>query len=183
MGDRQNYRNDDPLNSSGYSLVAGFGVDPVSLFKGEIYGGVQAQYYDVSIGGPQIAPTLGGRLSWSPTSYLTVSGKIAEAFSTSASSSLTPTSAAATKVASAELAVNYALARNWSATARIDFAHTSFIGSSRVDEDWSVGLSGSRQISKNLSLTAEYELAHVSSNVSDANYTENTVTIGLTYFP
>ena len=59
-------------DTNGYRVVAGLGSDMVSLFKGEIWGGVQAQASAEGYFGATVAPTYGARVSYYPTRDLTV---------------------------------------------------------------------------------------------------------------
>jgi hypothetical protein len=180
---QQSYYNESLFSSRGYRTVAGLGADPLSLFKGEIYGGYAEQDYDAALGGAQGGSVFGGRLSWLPTAYLTLSSSLEQNFSTSAAISPTPTKVSPTKDTSANLTIEYALAQTWSASAHLGFTNASYIGSSQTDEDWSTGLTFRRQIWKNLSATLDYQFNRVVANYSNASYTQNVVSLGVTYFP
>jgi hypothetical protein len=180
-GNQQIFYNDSLYSSRGYRVVGGLGSDRLSLFKGEIYGGYQRQIYSASLGGAQGGATFGGKLSWLPTEFLTLTASLGQSLSTSVVSSLTPTSASATKTTSADLTVAYALAQTWSASAHLNFANAVYIGGSRVDNDWSAGLTFSRRIWEDLSATADYQLTRVDSNFVNASFTQNIFSLGVTY--
>ena len=177
----QIYYNDAAASSHGYRVVGGVGSDQLSLFKGEIYGGYQQQYYTAALGGEQNSPVFGGRVSWFPTQFITVTANADDSFGASAASSLTPSQVSASNTATANLAVNYALAATWSAAAHVSFADTTYTGSSRVDHDYGAGLTLNRQIWQNLAGTFDYQLNSVQSNYVNASYVQNIVSLGLTY--
>ncbi len=177
----QNYRYDPLYSSNGYRAVGGLGSDQLSLFKGEIYAGYEEQFYRSAIGGAIGGATFGGKISWLPTEFITVSAKVAQSLGTSIASSLTPTIASATETTSASLKVVYALAQTWSAAAHVDFSNVHFYGSPRTDDDWGAGLTFSRRVWENLDGTVDYQLSRVNSNFADASYTQDVISLGLTY--
>ena len=178
---QQIFYNDRLYDSRGYQIVGGLGADQLSLFKGEIYGGYQEQRYSASIGGTRGGAAFGGKIAWLPTEFLSVTANLGESLSTSVASELTPTLASATKTTAANLTIAYALARTWSASAHLNFANSNYIGSSRVDDDWSAGVTLNRRIWENLDATADYQLTRVDSNYANASFTQNVISLGLTY--
>jgi len=183
-GNQQTYQDASHYNSKGYRVVGGLGADPLSLFKGEIYAGYQRQYFAEELGGAQGGAAFGGNVSWLPTQYLTVGVNLDQALSTSiASSPITSTTASATKTTAAGLSVDYALSQTWSANGHVNFAKVSYDDSLRFDHDAAAGLTFNWKIKKNLNATLDYQLNRISSNYLSAGYTQNVVSVGLTYLP
>ena len=178
---QQNYYNDPLFSSNGYRVVGGIGSDQLSLFRGEIYGGYQEQFYRSALGGAQGGAAFGGRISWLPTEFLTFSLSLDQSLGTSAATSLTATNPSATETTSANFSANYALAQTWSASAHVGYSDIRYIGSPRIDDDWSGGVTLNRQIWENLDATLDYQLNRVTSNFADASYTQNVYSLGLTY--
>jgi uncharacterized protein (PEP-CTERM system associated) len=157
------------------------GTDRLSLFKGEVYGGYMEQFYNPAIGGAQSGPSFGGKLTWSPLEYLTVSGAAGTSYGSSVASAATPTAATPTQEVNANLNVTYALAQNWSASARVNYLTEYYLGVSRIDHDWTGGVTLNRQFWRNLYGTADYQIVEVDSNYPGASFVQNIYSLGLTY--
>ena len=99
--------------------------DPKSLFRGEIYGGYQAQFQEnpngVSIppglGIPSTtttSPVFGGRISYYPTPYWTLIAQVDETLGVSTFLSPTIPAGVPSLVTTALLQTTYGIARDWS---------------------------------------------------------------------
>ena len=63
------------LNYDGYRVVGGIGTERISLFNGELYGGVMAANFADPTIAQQTWPIFGGRVSWFPTRFVTCHGR------------------------------------------------------------------------------------------------------------
>ena len=189
--------NNSLFNTNGYRVVGGVGSnDSRSFFRGEVFGGYQAQFqenHDV------IAPFIpndgvaafiprdvntgvfGGRLYYYPTRYWTLMAQVDESLGISTTISPTIPEGTPTRVINAILQTNYSLSRWWSVGARAGYTRGDFIGISRVDEGWLAGASFNYEVWRNLTLTLDYQYTTVHSDAQLSDFTKNVVTAGLTY--
>ncbi|MHB2170078.1 outer membrane beta-barrel protein [Alsobacter sp. R-9] len=58
-------------NQNGYQIIAGIAADKLSLFSGELHGGIARQDYSGINRDDPVTPTYGGSISWFPTRELT----------------------------------------------------------------------------------------------------------------
>ena len=171
----------DPFTSHGYRALAGLGSDRIGLFRGEVYGGYQAQYYDASPIGTAVSPVLGGKLFWYPTRALTLSSSIGEAFSDSSTPTPTNPRGDPAHVTSAQLNANYQLDRRWSAQGFARFDVSQYLGVDRIDETWTAELGAKREIARNFNIILDYTYIRVHSNALGASYSNNIVSLGGLY--
>ena len=167
--------------SRGYRVVGGIGTDRISLFRGEIFAGIQRQVYDQPMIADAVSPILGGKIYWYPTRALTFSAALDQTFSDSSVPTPGNPNGNPARISTARLNVNYQLAQDWSAGWRIGFDHSAYLGSTRRDNGWWTGASLSYDIYRNVALTMDYDYFRMYSNVSSAQYTRNVVNIGLKY--
>jgi hypothetical protein len=186
------------FNTNGYRVVGGVGsADQESLYRGEVYGGYQAQHqlnqnvngfgvFGQSVIGSGIpadinSPVFGGRLSYYPTRYWTFIASVDETLGMS--SFLSPSVPAGTPslVTTAMLQTTYAIARDWSIGARFGYTRGQFFGISDLQNGWLAGASFNYEIWRNLILTLDYQYTTVRSNVAFSEFTQNAYTAGLTY--
>ena len=86
------------LNSHGYRAVAGIGSDLISLFRGEVFAGYQNQKFDQATAGTVSDPVVGGRLSWYPTRFVTLTVSADQTFGTTDFNALAFTPGSPTKI-------------------------------------------------------------------------------------
>lgn len=180
-GNTQDYYNSSLYDSNGYRVVGGLGADHLSLFKGEIYAGYQEQFYHPTLSNDIGGGVFGGKVYWYPTQFLTFSAKVDESLGTATYVSPTDPIGSSTKVTSADLKADYAMSTVWSATAHLDYANTLYVGASRIDNAWAVGATLNYKIWGNFLATLDYQLARLDSNSPGASFTQNIVSLGLTY--
>ena len=138
--------NNSLFDTNGYRVIGGMGWDdPKSLFRGEIYGGYQAQFQEnangVSIppglGIPSTtttSPVFGGRISYYPTPYWTLIAQVDETLGVSTFLSPTIPAGAPSLVTTALLQTTYGIARDWSVGVRGGYTRAQFFGHLRCAE-------------------------------------------------
>jgi hypothetical protein len=170
------------LNSHGYRMVSGIGSDQIGLFRGEVYGGYQAEQYDAAALGTAGSTTFGGRWYYYPTPALTLRVSLDRSLGIS----LVPTSptspfGSATRVTTALLQANYAIALEWSANARFGYVRTEYVGSTQLDDALMAGCTITYSIWQNLGLTLDYQFLQVSSTGPLQNFTRSMIMLGASY--
>ncbi len=194
--------NNTLFDTNGYRAIGGVGSrDPNSFFRGEIYGGYQAQHLlhdelnpfgipstvnGIPIAGSGIpsdtnSAVYGGRLYYYPTRYWTLVGAVDQTLGIS--TIISPTIPAGTPVlaTNAILQTNYALSRSWSIGARGGFTRSQFYGIPRLDNGWLAGASFNYEVWRNLLLTLDYQYTTVHSDALFSDFARNVYTAGLTY--
>jgi hypothetical protein len=179
--DQRNYVT-NALDSHGYRMVGGIGTDQIGLIRGEIYGGYQAELYDLAAFSNVNSTVFGGRLYYSPSHELTLSASVDRllGISQSAISPVAPFGAA-TIVTTSLLKANYSIASEWSASARFGYIQSEYVGSPEHDNAWTAGATISHKVWENLSLTLDYQFMQTSSNAWSQNFTRNVITLGVSY--
>ena len=172
----------DTLNSHGYRTVGGIGSEQIGLFRGEIYGGYQSQQYDLAGLGSVGAGVIGGRLYYSPTRALTLRASVDQSLGAGvlASASTTP-AGTSTRVTTALLQANYAIAPEWSVSGRFGRFRTEYVGDTRLDDAWTAGATIDYSVWRNFGVTLDYQFTDVSSNVLLQNFRRNVLSLGVTY--
>jgi hypothetical protein len=186
------------FDTNGYRVIGGLGEDDQqSLFRGEVYGGYQAQHQltDDNIFGttsiPLVTPNgiptdthggvFGGRLTYYPTQYWTWIGSVDQTLGVQ--TQLTPLVPAGTpsKVTTAILQTTYALGHDWSIGARGGYTQAWYFGLAPETQGWMAGASFNYAIWRNLLLTLDYQHTNEHSSVAFSSFTDNQYTAGLTY--
>ena len=171
----------DPFTSHGYRVVAGLGSDRIGLFRGEVYGGYQAQYYAASPIGAVVSPVLGGKLYWYPTRAVTLSGLFGKSFSDSSNPTPTNPQGDPAQITSAQLSANYQLDRRWSAQGSAQFDVSQYFGVDRIDRTWTTKLGVNREIARDLNINLDYTNVQVYSSAAGSSYSNNIVSLGALY--
>jgi hypothetical protein len=179
--DQRNYVT-NALDSHGYRMVGGIGTDQIGLIRGEIYGGYQAELFDLAAFSNVDSAVFGGSLRYSPSHGLTLSASVDRLLGIS-QSAISPASpfGAATIVTTSLLKATYSIASEWSASARFGYIQTEYVGSPEHDNAWSAGATISHSVWKNLSVTLDYQFMQTSSNAWSQNFTRNVITLGASY--
>jgi Putative beta-barrel porin 2 len=196
--------NNSTFDTNGYRVVGGVGsADPQSLFRGEIFGGYQAQeqIHDSGVlvdangvplivngsGVPSGIPsdtnsaTYGGRLAYYPTRYWTFVAQVDQTLGISTTLSPTLPAGIPLRATNAILQTNYNISRWWWVGARVGYTQSKFFGFDRVDNGWMAGASFNYEVWRNLSLTLDYQYSTVHSDAVLSDFTRNVYSAGLTY--
>lgn len=169
------------LTSNGYRVVGGIGSDRIGLFRGEVYAGVQRQFYSSPLVADATSPVFGGRVFWYPTRALTVRMSLDQTFSDSSLPTLGNPAGLPARITTADLSLKYQMSRDWSATLRGGYNTASYLSSVRKDEGWRAGATLSYEFTRNLSLSFDYDYTRLISNVPTASHSRSVFMIGMTY--
>ena len=172
---------DASFNSRGYRVIGGVGSDRISLFRGEIYGGYQQQFYDTALNGSFSSPVFGGKIFWYPTRAWTVAVSLDEAFTDSSTPTPTNPHGNPARSTSARLSLSYQLAREWSASWFGGFEHSVYLGSPRIDNAYVTGASIIYGVYRNLGVSFNYTYFRVNSNAALSSYSRSVISVGATY--
>ena len=172
---------DNDYRSRGYRLTAGLGTDRIGLVHGEVYAGVQKQFYDQPLLQDSFSPVFGGRLFWYPTRDLTFRASLDQSFSDSSTPSpLNPNGNPARKT-SAELNMRHQISRDWVFVWRAGYDYRSYIGLPRRDHSWRTGITLSYDIFRNVALTMDYDYSRTVSNTVGIGNSRNAIMFGMNY--
>jgi hypothetical protein len=165
-------------NSYGYRIVSGLGSDQLGLLHGEVYGGYQAEIYDV--GPTSVGNVFGCKLTYLPTLYWTFSGIVDRNLGV-AQTNPTATTLNPALTTSAILQSDYAISRLWSASARFGYLRVEYVNFPRVDDDWLAGAQLKYSVWLNMMLTLEYQYTSATSDIPGVAYIRHLATVGITY--
>ena len=171
----------DPFNSNGYRAVAGLGSDRISLFRGEIYGGYQRQYYQAPLSGMASSPVYGGKIYYYPTRAWTLTASLDETFTDSSNPTPANPRGDPSRMTSSQLKSAYQMSANWSLNWTLRYDHANYLGVTRVDDTWSSDLNLNYTIARNINLTLDYTHIVLSSNAAGASYFNNVVSLAGVY--
>jgi len=186
------------FDTDGYRVIGGLGWDdPQSLFRGEVYGGYQAQHQSANnniFGTPSIplvfpngidtnisSGVFGGRLNYYPTQYWTWILQVDQTLGVTTALAPGVPQGTPSKVTTAILQTNYALSRDWWVGARVGYTQGWFFGFSPETQGWLAGASFNYAFWRNLLLTLDYQYTNEHSNAALSSFTQNQVSVGLTY--
>lgn len=172
---------DASYTSRGYRTVAGLGSDRIGLFRGEVFAGVQQQFFDEPVLKTTTSPVFGGKVFWYPTRDITVKATVDQSFSDARLTSASNPVGFPERVTSAQLSASFQISKDWSASAKGGYARSSYIGTSRRDNTWTAGVMVFHEISRNVGVTLEYDFSRIISNADAASYTRNAVMLGVKY--
>lgn len=163
--------------SNGYRAVAGLGSDRISLFRGEIYAGLQQQYYDNAKIRSTARPVVGGTVYWYPTRDLTIRAMVDQSFTDSAISTPGNPHGYPQKLTVAQLSINYQFARDILMQGRISYEQATYLGLSRRDQALRAGMRLSYEMYRNAEIALEYDHTNQRSSEPTASYVRNAVTV------
>jgi hypothetical protein len=170
--------NRSDYDPQGYRVIGGIDSDRISLFRGEVYAGYQAQNFDdLRIEGAE-GSAFGGRLFWYPTRDLTVTAVVDQSLSASVPDSGTFVLPDITYATTASLRATWSVFHNLLATAQIGYQFVDYEHRPREDDVWRANLGLTYMMTPRLGLVADYDYTVLDSNVPDASYNRNRVTLG-----
>jgi hypothetical protein len=171
------------LDSHGYRVVGGLGSALISLFSGEIYGGYLKQKFEDPTIGDQSSPVVGGKLSWFPTRFITLTATADENFGTTDSNALAFTPGTPTKLTTISMTGNYDASYWYAFTAGISDQRQNFLNSPRLDNFLSYNAGIIFKFRPGFGLKLGYTHQNLYSNFPGIAYSRNLVTIsGSTQF-
>lgn len=171
-------QHDDPLakdrDSSGGAVTAGAVLDLTGTIKGEASLGYGARNYE-GAGLDSIAGILGSAsLVWTPTALTTVTLTAGTSFD---ETSTEGASGYVTRTAAVEVA--HALRRNVVAMASLAFERNDYDGIYRVEDTLDAGVGIEYRLSRTMAVRGKYAYERLASTVPGADYTANSVMVGL----
>ncbi|MFO1134392.1 MAG: outer membrane beta-barrel protein [Rhodoblastus sp.] len=167
--------------SKGYRAVAGVGSDRISLFRGELYAGFQQQFYQNYLIGTGSSPIVGGQLYWYPTRWITVRAAIDQTFTDSSLPTPGNPGGYPSKVTAARLSAVFKPTKDFTASWRASYEHTTYLASTRRDDGWRTGVDLGYQLTSQVEMLAAYEFSKVFSTDPYGGYTRNSVSLGMKY--
>jgi Putative beta-barrel porin 2 len=185
--------NDSSLDSQGYRAVLGLGSDRIGLFQGEIYGGWAVQKFVNPLFGELSIPVYGGRVSWYPTPFVTVTARADVSFGTTdfAVAGFTPSStgtivgsnAAFTpnstdKVTTVGLNATWDFSRLFAFSATVQNQQLDYLGSFRKDDIVSGSVGVTYKIWEKFGVQFTYTRQQLFSNDPNAPYSQNYYSVG-----
>jgi hypothetical protein len=170
--------NASSLNSDGYKIKAGLGTDRISLFSGEIYAGTLSQHFTDPTIAPLTSPMYGGKLSWYPTRFVTVTGAVDQSIGTSDFTVGLYTPGSVTKINTSKLTTSWSPSRTVDLTGRLVLMQYEFLNSFRRDDSTEIGVAVAYKVSTRFSIVVDLSHVEYTSNLAGAGYTRNFVSVG-----
>jgi Putative beta-barrel porin 2 len=166
---------DGSPGASAFRVVGGVGTRQVGLFQGSVYFGRQGT--EIQDSGSAGGDVYGGRLTYFPTPVWKVSVAVDETINISseraAVSNLAQTLStpspivipvgSSTKTAAASLQTNYQISMQWSAIGTFGYTRVDYLDMPRRDQAWLADAVLKYQMSRNLTLSWEYQYAAIAS--------------------
>jgi hypothetical protein len=177
----QRYAN-STQNQNGYRITAGVGTLAEGIWRGEIYGGYQAEKSDLA--GTYDSPVFGGRIFYSPTPIWEFGASLDESLGAQPvpTSGTNGTTGVAGQVTTALLSVRYkGLPPDWATSARFGFVRTVYIGSPQINNGWLAGATVTYEFWRNLGITLLYQFESVDSNIALQSFNQQMVSLGVSY--
>ncbi|MCB1541123.1 MAG: outer membrane beta-barrel protein [Rhodoblastus sp.] len=179
-GNARDYTNAN-YRSKGYRAIAGVGSDRISLFRGELYAGFQQQFYENYLIGTGSSPVIGGQLYWYPTRWITLRAALDQTFTDSNLPTVANPGGYPSKVTSARLSAVFKPLKDFTATWRASYEHTTYLASNRRDNGWRTGIEAGYQLTHSIELLGAYEFSKVYSTDSYGGYSRNSLSLGMKY--
>jgi hypothetical protein len=168
------------LNSSGYKIVGGLGTARISLFSGEIYAGTLTEHFSDPATPDLSQPVYGGKVSWYPTRFVTVTGSYDQSFGTSDFSPTAFAVGSVTSINTAKVTASWSMRRDLTLDGSVQYQHYQYLGSPRLDDLSVFGLKATYMLTEQLGVVLDYSYNILSSNTPGVAYTRNLVSLGAT---
>lgn len=168
------------VNSDGYELTVGASFDITHLLRGEAQVGYLQQNFDAAplSGVPAktvSGPAFHGKIEWFPSQLTTVTftgDREIEDF--------TIIGASGTLGTGGGVEVDHELLRNLILTAKTAYNEYEYVGADRTDKAWTAGFEGNYLLNRHVGLNVSYRYMNQTSTVSNLNFNDNRVGVGLT---
>jgi len=176
-----------------YRAVGGVGVRVDKSFGGSVYYGQQGSTSSGSAAGGAV---FGTSLSYNPSVNWSLTATFDETINNAPQGANAPTNfaqslpgdpslqiplTASTITRSFGLTSNYAITQQWSLATSGHYSLIDYIGSTRVDQNWTGDVALSYTVSLALSLTWDYQITNVVSNAPGVNVLRNQVVMSALY--
>lgn len=179
-------------DQSAFRTRAGIGTRQIGLFRASAYYGYQGS--NDQIAGPAGGEIFGGNLSYYPTEALTLTAAVDEtinrasqiggsivAISLPTPTALTIATNSSTRITAPTLQAIYHISEQWGVFSTFGLTHVDYIGSPQVDNAWLADLVLRYDMSRNWTLTWEYQYSSIVSNAPLTSSTRNYVYAGANY--
>ena len=166
------------LNSSGNQVVAGIGSDRISLFNGELYGGIMNQRFESSAFSTYSGPVYGGRISWYPTRFLTFGVSADQTLATSDFAVNPMLPGGVVKNNTEKFTASWDATRKVTFTAGIDYVQTNYFNTGRKDDTRNLKAGVGYMFTERFGLTLDFTNSHLRSNIMGASYSRDFVSVG-----
>ena len=171
------FRNSN-LNSNGYQIVGGLGTARISLFNGEIYAGTLSEHFSDPLTPNLTRGIFGGKISWYPTRFVTLTGSYDQSLGTSDFSPTLFSTGSVTKIDTAKLLASWSVLRNVTLEGNLTFQHYEYLNSPRLDESAQYGMKTTYMLTPKLGVYLEYNYVQLTSNTAGVAYNRNLVSLG-----
>lgn len=162
------------LGSSGYALRGGARFEATRLITGEIGLGYGRQTPKENSLKPVDGLLVDGSLAWAVTPLTTV-----RLNARSAIDETTTIGSGGILNRSVGVAVEHALRRNWTVTARADYQRAQYQGAGRVDDTVLLGLETEYRLNRTLALFGSFEHERLNSSLAGEDYDASIIEFGL----
>jgi len=175
--------NGSNLNSDGFQLIGGLGTERISLFNGEVYGGFINEHFS-----DPATPTLtrgiyGGRISWFPTRFVTVTASVDQSLGTSDFSPNLFAPGSVTMLDTEKVSATWSMTRQVDVEGRVLFRQYDYLDSFRRDNSTELGMALTYKFTPRLGIVLDYSHVNLSSNLPGAGYSRDFVSVsGKTQF-
>ena len=166
------------LDSNGYRIVGGIGTDRISLFNGEIYGGTLSEHFSDPTIPPLTGGIFGGKLSWFPTRFVTVTATEDQTIGTSDFSPNQTVPGSVTKIDTSKLDASWSVSNKVTLAGRVLLKQYDFLGSFRRDDSTEIGATLTYKLTTRFSLVVDFGHVNYISNLAGAGYKRDFVSIG-----
>lgn len=171
--DDQGYQRD----SYAYSIDVGSSFDLTGVIFGEVFAGVQQEFYeDSDFGSSTVRPSFGAGIDWNVTRLTTVTFDSSSTFEQT-----TVEDASSVWAWNNSIGVNHELLRNVLLDSNFGYRREDYLNTSRVDDVFDFTFGATYMMSRFIHLSADYQFRDRSSNAGGEDYVENIVGISVRF--
>ena len=168
-------RNGFDRDSDGYRVVGGAKIDITNVIFGDVFAGYGYQSYEDPAFSSIDGFVFGGDMKWNPTRLTTVglilTRQLTETIQDNSSGYVS---------SSAGVTVDHELLRNLILSAFFGYRNDDYDGTARNDDNFRAGIGANYAMNRHFILNARYAYRTRNSNTADEDYTQNTISGGLT---
>lgn len=169
---------DSNFDSDGDRLAAGIGTGRIRLMNGEIYVGQFSQDFEDPTVGTIEGPFYGGRLSWFPTRFITVTGHLDHYFDLSDYRSSPSSIGAITENSMVSFDATWDITRKISLETGAGFTNEEYIDTAREDDITFYSVGATYYLWERLGINVKYTYRDRDSNVPGGGYTRDFFSAG-----
>lgn len=171
--DDQGFKRD----SYAYALDVGTSFDLTGVIFGEVFAGIQQEFYDDSaFGSSSVRPSFGAGLDWNVTRLTTVTFDSSSTFEET-----TVTDASSVWAWDNTIGVNHELRRNILLDSSFGYRREDYLNTSRVDDVFDFTFGATYMMNRFIHLSADYNFKDRSSTEGGEDYTENIIGINVRF--